>query len=342
MKRDLTVILFLLLLAGNFFHPADRILLGDAVGTPDGGSDRVVVADSTRPEGERVVTGTIRSITGAEGVTIQSAGSGETFSFPMTTVLDIVTERSPSHAAGETFFDRGIKTGDREEFSKALLFFREARRNEEERAWSCRLLTARIVDCLVMLGDGEQAAEEFFLLCRADPLTPHLSSVPLPWSDRFTSSSVPRQTSTAEWLEPEKNPTGKWNPAGRLLAASILLSGPDRKKGIAALQELAGMRNPFPDQPDAAEFCRTVSLLAAAQLWRMKLPLIPNKGEVEKWEKALDRFPVSAAAGPTYVVARALEKAGDQEGADDLYQRIRIQWPAFRRTLEGGSAITVP
>ena len=294
--------------------------------------DRVVVADSGGPDGKLEITGTIISITGGEGLTIRTE-DGKTRSFPMTAVLELETERAPSHAVGEEAFRHGVETGSAEEIQKALLLFREARRNEEKRSWVLRLLTARVVDCLTLLGDSDRAAEEFFLLCRTDPLTPYLSSVPLPWRNRFTGEIGVDRTTVTAWLTPETNPTGKWNPAGELLAASILLDGPDRKRGIEILRELVGMQNPFPENPDAVEFCRTVSLLAAAQLWRMKLSLHPKPEEVDLWRKALDRFPAAVAAGPTDVVARALEKTGNSAAAEDLDRKIRAAWPAWRFRL---------
>lgn len=276
---------------------------------------------------ERTILGRIQSITGAGGAVILGDGD-KSESFPMSQVLDLETFRSPSHAAGDAALAEGIDAQNREKLTEALSLFRTARKSEEERYWVKQLLTARIVETLAALGESGEAAEEFFLLCQTDPFTPYLSSIPLGGENSSRAAGLSSDPATlAAWLDDRKNPTGVLNPAGKLLAAALLLSGPFRREARAALDELVTLRSPLPENIDATEHCRAVSLLASAQLWRLKLAAGPKLEEAALWRRALSRFPPTLAAGPTRIVALAFERLGDSETAEELRLQAEISVP---------------
>lgn len=275
----------------------------------------------------RTIRGRIQSITGVGGVAIISA-EDKSESFPMSQVLDLKTVRTPSHAAGDAALAEGLAAQNQEKLAEALSLFRTARKSEEERYWMKQLLTARIVETLAALGESGEAAEEFFLLCQTDPFTPYLSSIPLGGENPARTPGLSSDPATlAAWLDDRKNPTGVLNPAGKLLAAALLLSGPFRREARAALDELVTLRSPLPENVDATEHCRAVSLLASAQLWRLKLAAGPKPEEAALWRRALSRFPPTLAAGPTRIVALAFERLGDSETAEELRLQAEICVP---------------
>ena len=296
------------------------------------GTDRVTLRQA---DGQtQTITGEIERITGAGGVTLLAADGTKT-SFPMSRLLDLEIVRNQPHTEAEALFAEtfdagaslagaslaGEESGASEKLVEALALFRQAR-SEEKRYWVQQLLTARIAATLFALGERGRASEEFFLLCQTDPFTPYLSSIPLEWTDRPPDlSGVTTDAKTlAAWLDDSANPTGRINPAGKLLAATLLLSGPLRTQARAALDSLVTLRSPLPDNADVTEHCRAVALLATAQIWRLKLAAGPKPEEVKIWRQALDRFPPTLAAGPSLVVALALERIGesDARSSDDV------------------------
>lgn len=275
------------------------------------------------------IVGRVESVTGIKGVTILA--DGEKRSIPFASLFDLETDRSDAHLAAEEAFQKGKDSGDRSDFSRALELFRSAR-STENRYWVKQLLTARIVDSQVALGEAGHAADEFFLLVQTDPATPYLASLPLDWTGRLSLSGLATdQKRLLSWLEPTANPSGKVNPAGRLLAASLLLSGAERSRAITALRELVTLRSPDPNNNDLTEYCRCLSLLAMAQLWKTSLAAGPKPADVRRWAATLDHFPPSLAVGPAEVVARGFQKTGQPEAAEE----ILLKWKSKRLAPQG-------
>lgn len=262
-------------------------------------TDVVTLRDGTRVEG------TLEELSGGAGATISVGGEARTY--PPTEIESVEAAVSPAFADALDAFAAGRRTGSASEYRRALALLREARSSATRRIEK-ELATARITETLEALGRQEEAVSEFFILCRLDPNTAYLSSIPLRWlnqrSPRVSASArQDAETTAAEWLPARENPTGSPNPVGRLLAASTLLrSGKYGTEAVAALRELSVTEAPEGASEGEAEICRVVSLLALAQLWRDETLKVPREADVRRWARTVDLLPNEYRPGPAALV----------------------------------------
>ncbi|MDO4586904.1 MAG: hypothetical protein Q4C95_06345 [Planctomycetia bacterium] len=252
--------------------------------------------------------------------------------FAQTTIQNRMNE-------GNAAFDLGRKSGKKSDFLRALTIFQEIRK-EKETPYSVQLeLQAKIVATHQALGQDLEAVLEFLLLCRTDSSVQFIDEIPLFWSNREMSTANARlktlESAILPWLEPINNPSQKWNPVGQLLAASVLLfSDQYRQQAIQILQNLVVLESPDPENVQTVEFCRKISLLATAQLWRQKLiqPTL-KESDVDFWQKTLQRFPVSLKYGPYFLIGEGYRKLKNDK-ALDAYLRLAILYPEKRTLAE--------
>lgn len=264
------------------------------------GSDALVLRDGSRLEGA------LTRLSGADGATIMVDGREERVEFARIERLDASV--SEIFVQGIEAFDAGRRSGLDSEYRRALALFKEAR-SSAARSFEKEWATAKIVETLLALGRQDDAVVEFFILCRLDPYTAFLPSIPLFWLNQRsvrTDAAAARSAEEAavKWLESRDNPTGAPNPVGRLLAASTLLrSAKHGAAANAALRELAALEAPDDAETDCVETCRVVSLLALAQLWRDEILKSPERKTVDRWIHTLGLLPNAYKPGPSALIA---------------------------------------
>ena len=268
--------------------------------------------------------GEVLSISGAEGVVL--AFDGKTRTYPLGTVERVEIEVTEEFRRGVAAFALGETSGAQSQFNKALELFQQARRQSPrrlEKEWA----TAKIVETYSALGRDDEAVSEFFILCRLDPYSVYLPSAPLRWLNQTTlnrgSSADAKQlaeTSAAEWLKLADNPSGKLNPTGRLVAASYLLHSSNYgKDALDAIRGLVVLEPPDGASDDLADACKTISLLASAQLWRDAVLRKPTEREVARWKQTLELLPSETKLGPLTLVAIGEKSLGlDEQAAEDF------------------------
>jgi|TARA_B110000495_G_C22915742_1_gene534902 hypothetical protein len=95
--------------------------------------------------------------------------------------------------------------------------------------------------------------------------------------------------------------------AVRLVAASWLLSSPDRNQGLAVINQLK--------QDPRIEIAQIAEVLS----WRMTPP--PQVAKLSStWEKRIDTLPLALQTGPSRLLVNKLEASGQSESAK------RLQW----------------
>ncbi len=287
-----------------------------------------VVDDLVYVKGEAApVACVVATISGSNGLV--AAIRNETRTFPLRAIERAEIAVSNEFRRGVDALESGKKTGSASEFARALELFKTARQTSGrrlEKEWA----TAKIVETYSALGRDDEAASEFFLLCRVDPCSPFLSSAPLRWTNQTTlkRGSSPgeknlTEETAAQWLAPKENPSGTFNPTGRLLAASILLNSPKySKEAVVAMQALAALEARDGAGEDEVETCRAISLLAVEQLWRASVLRKPTEREVARWEKTLEATPGELTPGPTFLVALGRKSLGQDEQAARLFMRV--------------------
>lgn len=239
-------------------------------------------------------------LSGRTGVEGRLSDGGDPARFSTSEVESLEIAVSTEFRRGLEAYDAGRLTGSDAELRQALDRFQGARKSARgrlEKEWA----TAKIAETLQRLGRGDEAAAEFFLLCRLDPMTSFLSSAPLRWTldasrgeSYDPSASRHAEALALEWIKPVDNPTGKANPSGRLLAASILLEFPSRRKEAQeALRALATLEASDDASHDEAESARRIALLAIAQLWRLDALGGPKASLVDRWTKTTELLPES-------------------------------------------------
>lgn len=242
-------------------------------------------------------------------------------------------------------------------YATAKQLYSDARdkiRDEKDRGEWKRMST-QIVRCQTALGDMEQAAEEFFLLCRVDALTP-LDHIPLPWFVFLNpkQGTKPREKTAEDWLDPLQNKVK--NPAAILLAAGILSvsnNSSKRNQGMQQLRNLAGMLDADTASSDkidsdkskkdpAFQVQQDAAMLAGAMLWKSRIPSLQDASNLTPLRRFLDKIPEQHRAGPLYLYGRAAKQVGDNEEAVLAWMRIPILYgenrplaaEALRETLE--------
>jgi tetratricopeptide (TPR) repeat protein len=179
----------------------------------------------------------------------------------------------------------------------------------EKRPWARNIILAQIILCHRGLGQFEEACAHFEFLVRGDPTTPYFDLIPLAWQ---TSEPPPTLVTRAQkWLA--NNET----PAVALMGASWLLATDRRTVAAAVLNRLS------------TSVDRRVAELAAAQLWRTQV-VSATPEQVDRWRRAVRRFPPAVRAGPYYVIGKALARQGRHEQAALAFMRVPILYSGER------------
>lgn len=307
------------------------------------GANRV---DVLRLKGGETLSGTVSRISGNGGLTFRTT-DGATRTVPLDEIDRLEASVGADFSRGVEAFELGRKLGDAAEFRRAVALLQAARKTDERR-WAKEWATAKVVDALVALGRDDDAAAQFFLICRLDPYSAFLPSIPLRWAPRaaFGAGESPdarrqAEDEAARWLGATKNPSGVANPLGRLLAASILLDSTRYKKdAVEALRDLAVCEPPEDARSDAdvVRTCRTVALLATAQRWRLETLTNPTAETVDRWAETTALLPVELRLGPAFLVATGNESLGRDEAAADGFLRIALLADANRNLAERATA----
>ena len=302
--------------------------------------------DVLRLKGGETLSGTVSRISGRGGLTFQTT-DGAARTFPLDAIDRLEASVGAEFARGVEAFELGRKLGDAAEFRRAIVLLQAARKADERR-WAKEWATAKIVDALVALGREDDAAAQFFLICRLDPYSAFLPSIPLRWAPRaaFGAGESPdarrqAEDEAARWLPATKNPSGVANPLGRLLAASVLLDSARYKKdAVEALRDLAVCEPPEDARSDAdvVRTCRTVALLAAAQRWRLETLTNPTAETVDRWAETAALLPVELRLGPAFLVAVGNESLGRDDAAADGFLRVALLSAANRNLAERATA----
>lgn len=307
------------------------------------GANRV---DVLRLKSGETLSGTVSRISGRGGLTFQTT-DGAARTVPLDEIDRLEASVGAEFARGVEAFELGRKLGDAAEFRRAIALLQAARKTDERR-WAKEWATAKVVDALVALGREDDAAAQFFLICRLDPYSAFLPSIPLRWAPRaaFGAGESPdarrqAEDEAARWLPATKNPSGVANPLGRLLAASILLDSARYKKdAVEALRDLAVCEPPEDarSDADAVRTCRTVALLATAQRWRLETLTNPTAETVDRWAETAALFPVELRLGPSFLVATGNESLGRDEAAANGFLRVALLADANRNLAERATA----
>lgn len=307
-----------------------------ASSAPQLGADALVFRDGTRLEG------TLKRLSGFDGVSFEAEGRGVVVSTAKLERLEASV--SPTFVQAFEAFEAGRRSSLDSEYRRAYALFKEAR-SAASRMFEKEWATAKIVETLLALGRYDEAVVEFFILCRIDPYTAFLPSIPLRWRNKNALRSDPNaaqsaEESAAQWLEARDNPSGKPNPVGRLLAASVLLrSSRYGAEASAALRELCVCEAPDGAGDDAVETCRVVSLLANAQLWRDDVLKTPEAKNVERWIHVVELLPNAYKPGPSALVGLGSQALGDDENAARffLYGTLALDRELARECVENGA-----
>lgn len=271
----------------------------------------------------------VLSINGRDGLIASVDGNTQTY--PLEQIASVELRVSESFRNALDAYERGKERQNDAEYLSALELFKQARQNASrrfEKEWA----TAKIAETYQALGRDDEAAAEFFLLCRIDPLTIFLPSIPLRWVNQSSlqrgSSADARaltESAAVDWLSAKTNPTKSPNATGQLLAASILLNSPRHSQGATlAMQALAALE---PDE-NASDFERettkTIALLAVAQLWRNVALRKPTERDVKHWRKTIESLPSAFRVEPLFIVAQAERTLGNEEEAKRDFLRVAM------------------
>lgn len=321
--------------SANSINGANRVALEPVAS----GANRV---DVLRLESGETLSGTVERISGRGGLTFKTT-DGATRTVPFDEIDRLEASVGADFARGVEAFELGRKLGDPAEFRRAVALLQAARKTDERR-WAKEWATAKVVDALVALGRDDDAAAQFFLICRLDPYSAFLPSIPLRWAPRaaFGAGESPDARRQAEdeaalWLPATKNPSGVANPLGRLLAASILLDSARYKKdAVEALRDLTVCEPPEDarSDADAVRTCRTVALLATAQRWRLETLTNPTAETVDRWAETAALLPVELRLGPAFLVATGNESLGRDDAAADGFLRVALLASSNRNLTE--------
>lgn len=183
----------------------------------------------------------------------------------------------------------------------AIVKFQESLRIEQ-RPWVQQIIRAKLVDAYQSIEKHGAAIEQFLQIVREDPNTRFLHLAPLPWATAGNSLNE----SALQWNSSPDSVT-------KLIGASWLLGGAERKKGITALEELSRDIDP------------RIKNLAIAQLWRTRVNA--NAKQVNAWRGIVEQMPRELRAGPYLVLAEAQARAGLVDPAIVNLMRIPILYP---------------
>lgn len=263
------------------------------------GQDTVYVWTSASSQGYARAAGRVVDYTG-QGLVLEVPG-GTRRSFPADRVFRIETYQTDRQRDADALFAK-------REFDSAETVYRQAR-DEEQRPWVRRQITAQIVWCLQALGRTEAAAEQFLLLILDDPESPYFACIPLAWY--ASAPPGPLERAAGGWLRRDDL------PAAQLMGASYLLSSAARPLAVARLQELAVADH------------SAVALLARAQIWRTEA-VTAEMETVRLWQSTIELMPEPLRAGPYYVLGRGWAHRQAWEEAALAWMRLPILYPQHR------------
>ncbi|MCF0233551.1 MAG: hypothetical protein HUK22_01075, partial [Thermoguttaceae bacterium] len=291
--------------------------------------------------------GSVASFSGEFGITFVSAESSGPRAFQSAEISRLEAAVSEDFIRGEIALNAGLReraTGDLDanpargetHFRRALEAFESARKTETRR-WVREWATAKICLAHSALGRDDDAVKEFFILARLDPYSSFLTVIPLRWTQRapFATGNSEVESLATGWLDGD-------NPTAKLLAASILLTSSNHKEAAtAALQNLVvcAPRDEARDEPEAAQTCKLISLLATAQLWRLSTLKGPSERELARWAKTLPLFPSELRLGPTLVYAQGAQAAGRADDAERAFLQAALMSPGSRAIAEAGAKV---
>jgi tetratricopeptide (TPR) repeat protein len=262
--------------------------------------DTVVYRTGEDGSGRATASGTVVDYVGGNLVLLRESGARQ--SIPSSRVVQLETEWTAMHEAGERLFEAG-------EFEEAARSYRSAI-STESRRWAKRRIVASLVQSYKNMGQFERAGDAFIELVRSDPATHYFHLIPLSWKSHQPTPGF--QTKAEAWLRAETS------SVRRLLGASWLLSTGQRGDSIDALQGLA------------SDTDLRVAFLSQAQLWRTRV-VTAKLPDVENWDATVGRMPNDLRAGPYYVLGRAWGAQGEHRRAALSFLRVPIQYPAERR-----------
>lgn len=267
------------------------------------------------------------SVSGKDGLKLKADERVATYA--LNEVERVELSAPESYALGVEAFNAGMKRGLASEYDRALELFKTAR-DDASRRIEKELATCRIVETYQALGRDDEAAAEFFILCRLDPYSAYLRSAPLRWHERNSlsrgSSADSKQLTesvASQWLSANANPSQGPNPAARLLAASLLLNS--RQYGqdaVDAMQQLASATASDDATPDEAETTRVIALLATAQLWRQTILRKPTERDLQRWERTVALLPGAYRVEPSLLIAEARRALGQDAEAATAFLRV--------------------
>ncbi len=136
------------------------------------------------------------------------------------------------------------------------------------------------------------------------PLT--LAWLPIAWRGGAREPAA-IEAATARLADP--------SPAVQLVAASWLLSSPERSRAAAVLQQLS-TRNERP----------WIARLAETLLWRVATPPQVNQSRGD-WQQKLNALPMVLQVGPTITLMEKLRSAGQTESARQLELSLKLTPP---------------
>ncbi len=212
----------------------------------------------------------------------------------------------------------------KKDYASARELYDKARAGETNNPERWLQFSAQIVRCCTALGDSDRAAQEFFVICRVDPQTTLFDCIPLPWNPPVAAPGAPTalEKTAEEFLDPLKHRDP--GQAAVLLAAGILSVSAQRAgrdRGLARLDQLSKTEGP------AAQ-------LAAALLWKQKLPILRTTNELAFLETAVEKIPEPLRAGPYFLLGRAAHAVGEREKAVLYWMRLPILYPENKLLVE--------
>jgi hypothetical protein len=199
----------------------------------------------------------------------------------------------------------------------------------------------QIVRCLTAMNDNEQAAEEYFLLCRVEPLM-SLDAVPLPWFIplELKSGTKPRETTADNILDRLKTPQSKIESPGAILLAAGILSVSNnplkQQGGKQRLRQLADSLetelNPKEKSNLLYQRQQEAALLARVMLWKEQIPLLKTADDLIPLKRLLHKISEPQRAGAYFLLGNAARQTGQSEEAVLLWMRIPILY-GYNRPL---------
>lgn len=214
----------------------------------------------------------------AETVTVHTNSESSVRDFPAGDVVSVEAVQTDSHRRGVQQYGEGETAAAVQSFQQALL--------DEPRQWVRREIRGWLVRCALRRGDHAEAGNQFLEIVESEPAAREYPLVPLVWGSVELGTSLRRQA--RDWL------TGDTD-VRRLLGASVLLLD-------SAYAEVT--RNEMRRLSRSSD--RRVSLLAQAQLWRLRATQSDvSANELGEWEQAIESMPQELRAGPYFVLGRA-------------------------------------